>query len=176
MQWTAGNHKSLEHKTEMSNRTAIWESLLDAEMNVKYWGYLARRFVKRERWLKIILAITTSSTILSLSVWQSHPSGPVILGVVNAVLAISLPFLHYSESIETMANLRGSWSQLSVEYDRLWQRAKKVDSDYENEFRLLKERTVQLSVLETRLPNDPKLVRRCQQEVCRARGLYQTSR
>src|SRR6266404_1114193 len=152
----------------MSTRTLIWESLLDAEMNVKYWGYMARRFVVREKWLKAALAITTSSVLLSLPLWQRFPSGPVYLAVVNAALALSLPVLNYSERIETMANLRGSWSQLRIEYDRLWQRAENTEAcskdEFENEFRLLRERTIQLSVTETRLPNDRKLVQRCQQE------------
>jgi hypothetical protein len=159
----------------MSTRTNIWESLLDAEMNVKYWGYLAKRFMFREKVSKVVLALTTSSVLLSLSLWQRFPLGPIILGVANTVLAISLPTLNYSERIQTMATLRGSWSQLSVEFDRLWQRAENIDSsskdEFENEFRLLKERTVQISVIETRLPNDRELVRRCQQEVRRARGL-----
>jgi hypothetical protein len=159
----------------MSTRTNIWESLLDAEMNVKYWGHVARRFVVREKGLKVILALTTSSVLLSLPLWQRFPSGPILMAIVNAGLAVSLPILNYSERIETMANLRGGWSQLSVEFDRLWQRAKKTKSnsndDFENEFRLLKERTVQLNVMETRLPSDPALVRKCQQEVRRARGL-----
>jgi hypothetical protein len=30
-------------------------------MNVKYWGYLAQRFMTRERILKVSLALTTSS-------------------------------------------------------------------------------------------------------------------
>jgi hypothetical protein len=159
----------------MSTRTAIWESLLDAEMNVKYWGYLAKRFMFREKLSKVVLALTTSSVLLSLSLWQRFPLGPVILGAANTVLAVSLPILNYSERIQTMANLRGSWSQLSVEFDRLWQRAEKTEAscydEFENEFRLLKERTVQINVMETRLPNDRELVRRCQQEVRRARGL-----
>jgi hypothetical protein len=152
-------------------RTSIWESLLDAEMNVKYWGYLAERFVKRERALKITLALTTSGGLLSLSFWNSFPAGPVVLGVVNTVLACSLPILNYSGRIETMSGLRGSWAQLCIEYQRIWQQFGTLHSSCENEFRLLKERTVHLSVIETRLPNDRKLVQRCQREVIQSHGL-----
>jgi hypothetical protein len=149
-------------------RTPIWESLLDAEMNVKYWGCLARRLIARERALKIILAITTCSGVVSLSIWRNFPN---VLGVVSAVLACGLPILNYSERIEKMSNLRGSWSQLTMEYERIWQNVGTAQSNCENEFRLLKDREVGLNVIETGLPNDRKLVQRCQQEVRRARGL-----
>jgi hypothetical protein len=152
-------------------RTSIWESLLDAEMNVKYWGYLAERFVKKERALKITLSLTTASGLLSLSVWNSFPAGPVALGVLNTILACSLPILNYSERIEAMSSLRGSWTQLCIEFQRVWQQIGSPNSSCENEFRLLKERIVHLSVIETRLPNDRKLVQRCQQEIIRSHGL-----
>ncbi len=155
--------------------TTVWEALLDAEMNVRYWGYLAKRFAGREKSLKIALALTTSSTILSLPVWERLSYGSIVLGLLgllNAVLACILPILNYSERIETMANLRGAWSQLSIELARLWERESSSSiSDSENEFRLLMERTVSLVVLESRLPNDRILVRKCQMEVRRSRGL-----
>src|SRR5882724_983128 len=126
-------------------RTVVWESLLDAEMNVRYWGYLAKRFAGREKSLKIALALTTSSTILAHPLWQRLSYGPIAIGILNALLACGLPVLNYSERIETMANLRGSWSQLSIEFGRLWQRESSSSiSDCENEFRLLIERTVPL--------------------------------
>src|SRR5258708_3665720 len=104
----------------MSNqRSVVWDSLLDAEMNVRYWGYLAQRFASRERCLKIALAVSASGTLLALPLWKQFPAGPVALGIVNATLACSLPILNYSERIETMANLRGSWSQLSIEFGRV---------------------------------------------------------
>lgn len=155
-------------------RTSVWESLLDAEMNVKYWGCLARSFVVRERALKIAIALSASSALLSIPLWQRYPLGPVFLGVVNTVLACSLPFLNYSERIETMANLRGSWSQMSIEYERLWQEIQDSGPrNFENELRLLRERTVQLRMIETRLPDSRRLVQRCQQEVLQSRGLGQ---
>jgi hypothetical protein len=154
-------------------RASVWEYLLDAEMNVRYWGYLVQRFMRREKVLKITLAFTSSSTILSLHWWQRFPDVPVGLGALNAAVAIILPILNYSERIETIANLRGSWRQLCIEYERLWQRAYTGDSlsECENELRLLKDRTVQLGNIESRQPDDRKLVRRCQQEVKQARGL-----
>lgn len=156
-------------------RTSVWESLLDAEMNVRYWGCLARRFVVRERALKIAIAVTASSALLSIPLWQQHPLGPILLGLLNTILACSLPFLNYSEQIETMANLRGSWSQMGIEYERLWQEIQDSEPrNFENELRLLRERTVQLKVIETRLPNNRRLVQRCQLEILQSRGLGQT--
>lgn len=151
----------------------MWEDLLDADTNVRYWGCLVKRFMWREKALKITVALTSSSALLSLHWWERLPNVPVGLGALNAVLAIILPSLNYSERIDAMANLRGSWRQLYIEYERLWRRASDGDilSECENELRLLKERTVQLVNIESRLPNDRKLVRRCQQEVKQARGL-----
>jgi hypothetical protein len=54
---------------------ALWDSMLDAEMNVLYWTYRCAREQQWTKTLKIIVLVTASGTALaSLSVWKSYPT------------------------------------------------------------------------------------------------------
>jgi hypothetical protein len=154
-------------------RTAIWNALLDAEMNVRYWRCLARKDVLTEKALKIVLALTSSGAFLAI--WASNPGVVKVLSAISTILAISLPILNLSERVETMAGLCGKWTQMSIEYDRLWLRSNsEPQGNYETEIRLLKERTIELRTVEAKLPYDNKLIQRCQREVLMARGIIRS--
>ena len=40
--------------------------MLDADMSARYWKYLVQRYSKKEKTLKIVLAIMSSVTIMTL--------------------------------------------------------------------------------------------------------------
>ena len=42
-------------------RKAIWGSMLTADMNARYWKSLVRRYVQRDKGLKISLALIVTS-------------------------------------------------------------------------------------------------------------------
>ena len=54
-------------------RKLIWKALLDADMNVRYWKYMAQRLVKRDCNTKIFLAVMSSSTVGSWWIWEDIP-------------------------------------------------------------------------------------------------------
>ena len=57
-------------------RKEIWNSMLDADMNARYWGELSRTYYSREKWAKIFLAVMASNgslQTLRLPPGQVHP-------------------------------------------------------------------------------------------------------
>ncbi len=65
---------------------AIWDSLLDADLNIRYWGYLSRRYYCINRFIKIFLAIIASGTVAS---WESSSRGGTMTGGRSKELCLS---------------------------------------------------------------------------------------
>ena len=56
------NNQNREEKRQNIGRR-IWESMLDADLNARYWKYIGRKQFKKNKLLKIALAIVSVSTI-----------------------------------------------------------------------------------------------------------------
>jgi len=150
----------------------LWESMLDADMNARYWGHLARRYERREMRIKVFLAATSSVTVAGWVLWKHAPLFWQVLSGISALLAIALPILNYSQRIAIMADLRAKWMHLRVEYDRLWAEwSSAPEAQPDPILRLLKAREIEFSKVEATLPRDPKLIRQCQREVRASRGI-----
>jgi len=50
-------------------RETIWDSMLDADMNVRYWAGLGRCYYKKDITYKIFLAAMSSGTVASWGIW-----------------------------------------------------------------------------------------------------------
>jgi hypothetical protein len=88
------------------HRKLVWDSLLDADMNARYWGHLARRYQRREMRTKIFLAITSSGAVAGWTLWSRWPQVWHVLSGVSMVVAVALPVLNYSQIIEGVSELR----------------------------------------------------------------------
>ena len=51
-------------------RSSLWSSMLDIDMNQRYYGHLCRRYARRELFLKIFVAVTSSTSIASWKLWS----------------------------------------------------------------------------------------------------------
>ena len=102
-------------------RKAIWEAMLDADFNVRYWGDLSRRYSERDNYTKIFLALMSSSTVASWGIWNEVNILWKILFSISSVTAIIFPFLNLQKKIGEMSNLRGKWSRISRAYENLWE-------------------------------------------------------
>ena len=154
-------------------RKAVWNSMLDANMNVRYWKYLTQRYSIRERVLKILLAITSSGTVAGWTIWSKVPELWQSLSSLSALIAIALPILNYPKLIETMADLSGKWWEVKREYEDYWislEAGESFDS-ISPRYNKTKSKEDVLVKTESRLPYDEKLLRKCQEEVLRSRGL-----
>ncbi len=156
----------------MSTRALVWESMLDADLAVRYWGALARSFARRERWGKIFLACTSSATVAGWVIWAKSPVAWKVLSGLSALIAIALPYLDYRGNADKMLELVRNYAQQLVKLEILWLR---VDSTPEgqiiDELQKLRDSETQWATVVATLPQKREFVLRCQQEVRKARGL-----
>lgn len=97
-----------------------WDLLLTAEMNVRYWEKMSRKYDKREKNAKIFLAVMSSGTVAAWGVWEHNDYFWKILSGVSAVIAVALPILNWTKTIEAMVNAKHEWEKISTDYDMLW--------------------------------------------------------
>ena len=154
-------------------KKAIWESMLDADMNARYWRYLVRRYSARDSGLKIFMAVMASGTIAGWGLWESIPWLWKSLSSISAVVAISLQILNYQKQIGQMSFLAGKWGELRIEYEDLWVRVRNNTNPkvIENAYRKYRRIESALQEEESKLPEDKELIEKCFNEVKKARGL-----
>ena len=155
-------------------RKAIWEAVLDADFNVRYWGHLSRRYSARDNYTKIFLALMSSSTVASWGIWNEVNILWKILFSISSVTAIVFPFLNLQKKIGEMSNLRGKWSRISRAYENLWENLLlgPTTTELVEEYRRIRnemEGEEDNTILD--LPHDKKLIQRCRDEVLESRGL-----
>lgn len=154
-------------------RKTIWKSLLDAELNVRYWKKLVQRYTKYDRLLKIFLAAISSGAVAGWSLWGDYPWAWKFLSSSSALVAIALPILNFQRQIESMSLLCGKWFELKVAYEEQWRKindssdTKQIEAAYNR----TKKHEAQLVQKETKLPHDEKLLQECFSEVKTAYGI-----
>lgn len=141
--------------------------MLDADMNVRYWGALGRKYTGHEKYIKVFLAIfSSSSAIASWSVWATHPGIWRVLVSLSALLAIALPILNLSGTAEKAVDQKGKWTRLLSENEILWAKLEKdPDMDIEREFRSIQEAMAQTGKDDATIPLDNGLRQQAYDEV-----------
>lgn len=159
----------------------IWEGWLTADMNKRYWAEMARRYQWREVGANVLIAVTSSTTVLTWIIgkqidfywlegfWET-------LSIVAAVMAVSLPILNYSSKIASMVELVVKWKDIESAYESLWIRLPELSTpDALEELTQNRTKESEISSSEARLPYDKRLQERCQKEVIESRQGYQRS-
>lgn len=156
---------------EQSHRVTLWEAMLDAEMNVLYWDFLCRRFTNWDRWLKFIIALTSSGTaIAAWSLWAQHPATWKIVTGASCVISVYHSFFFHSERITKVSSLVATWKEVKIKYQLLWEENPALDSkEAWDSFESTKLREAQID--ESVVPKDEKLLQMVYQQVLTARGL-----
>jgi len=157
-------------------RTDIWESMLDIDMNSRYYGCLARRYSWYDKLSKIFVAATSSTSIASWSLWNqtsdwmSYQTLWQVFTAVSAVAAVALPILDFPKEIEKMASLKSAYAALLPEYQRLWRQLSQLTADEaERRYAGIQLRENDLSHMEANVKRDTRLILQCQNCVERAR-------
>jgi hypothetical protein len=157
-------------------RTAIWNALLTADLNVRYWFEIRNSYNRRDVTTKIFLAATSSSTVATWGIWAEIGWLWRSLSAASALLAVALPILNWTKKIADMADLHGAWVQIRNQYDALWRRMESnqlTDSEVEAAFESIQTREAQAESSETRISarRNAKLIEKCYREVLRSRNL-----
>ena len=99
--------------------TVIWNSASDAELNVRYWDHLCRRYYVIDRVIKIFLAVISSSTVAGWGFWKVADVVWKALYGVSTVTALALPILDFRGKTQIIAKVGEKWAQVFVQYDIL---------------------------------------------------------
>ncbi len=166
---------------EDSIRQVIWEAALDADLNLRYWDHLSRRYSAWDKYAKIFLAIMSSSTVAGWGIWNeinilwTDLSLWKGLSAISAVTAIALPILDWQRKIGEVSNLKGKWSRISRAYENLWEDLllDRTGTELVGEYRRVRdEMEGEEDNTAPDLPlNKRKLIKRCYDEILESRGL-----
>jgi hypothetical protein len=161
-------------------RVAVWDGLLTADMNVRYWNEIGYRYSRNDTWTKIFLAATSSSTVATWGFWTQISWAWKSLSALSALLAVALPILNWNRKVSAIADLHGRWIQIRNEHETLWRRMESgavSEAEAETTFQNIrnKEAEAETHELAAILKRDKRLVDTCYQEVLVARGIQQSS-
>ena len=94
--------------------TSIWGSMLDADMNERYWAQLSRNYHQKNKSIKIFLALMTSGTVASWSIWDEVDILWKVLSAIAAAISIAFPILKLEIMIERMSVLKGCFIPTNI--------------------------------------------------------------
>lgn len=150
----------------------IWRAKLKADLNRRYWEKLSRDYFSFGNYAKIFLALMTSGTVASWSIWIELESLWKTLSSIAAVLSIILPILKIESLLDKMANLKGEWTQLHNEYNFLWiSRERKNEEELQENYRRLKQKEAEIEKKEIQLPYKVSNILKIQNEIKCSLGL-----
>lgn len=150
-----------------------WASLLDSDLNSRYWRLMALRYSRREGHAKILLAVAASTTVASWSLWVEVKWLWQTLSAISALVSIALPIIDAPKKVETMIKAQTEWLKLMHEYEELWRsRQTLTEKSFSSKLMELKKREVEVSEKTAKLPSDDDgLAESCYAEVVKSRGL-----
>ena len=149
--------------------------MLDAEYNVKVTDRLGKKYYKYDMSSKILLAFTTSSSFLSLTICGYSPILLEFLAALSAIIAIVIPIVNLPKSMQILVGRAVKWEELSFKYNWLWEDRNsynegdlkaKYDQIKNEEFRFIKKEEVAFH-----LSLSMKEKEECQKEVLKSKGL-----
>lgn len=159
----------------INQKRNIWEAMLDADLNRRYFGYLYADYHRADLIIKSMLAIFSSSTVASWAFWE-YSAGGVLwksCSAIVTVIAIVSPFLNLANKLELSARLKSEYGNMYSDYRKIYYAGRSQDKRRIGEIVLmLGEREHELALLEEILPvNKLGLISKCQDEVLAAHGL-----
>ena len=156
-------------------REAVWNAMLDADMNHVYWSCLSRRYYDREKAIQIFLALFSSSAVAGWALLMDVDLLWKALSALSAGIAIVLPILNWQKQIEVMSAIAGKWFHLKIDYESLWLDVQPSASNeivtVRQRFEELRKREVEINGSASNLPDDRELADRASADVMKRRGM-----
>ena len=103
-------------------REEVWDAMLTAEYNSRYWEHLFKRYYRRQKVAEIFLAVTSSSSVAAWSIWRNIDLVWQCLAALSTLVAVTLPILNYKKHIADLSEILSQWVQIDAEYELLWVR------------------------------------------------------
>jgi len=101
------------------DRKMISDQLLDAMWGAKYIKSVSTLYGRADLGLRIFIAVTTSSTVISWAFWSSIPQIWQGISIISTVLAIASPLLKLSDKLESFGQIYGHFAKIETATDKL---------------------------------------------------------
>jgi hypothetical protein len=150
------------------------ESLLDADMNCRYWDEIMRRHIAWETKTRVWQMVLTSGTLTALvgSIqWPWVDWIARVVGLAATVLSIRLFVLSTQKPLEKLSKIKRVYLTRMVEYEILYTRLAQGESatvlqpQFESKLRSQED----VSAEEAFFPEDDPLLRKCHGDAVRTR-------
>ncbi len=130
----------------------VWENMLAAEARSLYFADLASSYTRRKQLItgvSFFLSSGAAATLLGkLPSWI-----PLTLSTVVALTNAYSMAVSLDKKIATMVKLHSAWSQISIEYDRLWNHQSEEEAEAQLE-RIVRQEKEPSELAATEAPND----------------------
>jgi hypothetical protein len=157
---------------------ALWNAMLDSEMNALYYGYIARKHERLERLFQIFVTVLTTGSISTLQLWKTQTSWFKwswifdILSVVAIVISVSLPFVNFNKIANNASNLRIAFKLFTNKYESLWIKRNSLPEELLHEqFMAIKNDEIKQTNIDANMHRDIKLLEKCQDEIIKTKNL-----
>lgn len=157
----------------------LWREMLNSEMNSEYFGALASRFSRWDKWSKIFLAITSSGVVAGWTIFNDpakYPYGETAWHIASGlatITAIALPIFNPSKKAEWATALKVAYQSVANDYEFIWlRRESQTDDKLLDETRKGTMKEKALSNMEIHFPErNEKLLKKCQKAIIKRRNL-----
>jgi len=156
-------------------RKLIWESMLSADMQTRYWGKAVARRERLELWLTVAVTVLAVGTV---STWIGRMSPEILQAssVLTAATSTALTLLKLSGRLELMANIAAQCNGILSAYERLWAALPSIsDGEALEQHKDLQARGQEVYKHAIKIHTSDRRVSQTQREVLRARGLQAAS-
>jgi hypothetical protein len=153
-------------------REEVWDSMLTADYNSRYWEYLFKRYYRRQKVAEIFLAVTSSSSVAAWSIWRDINLLWQCLAGSSTLVAVILPILNYKKQIADLSEILSQWVQIRAEYELLWfdiEHGTPTRDHVIDQYKKLKRREIEVDKITSSIPDDERLLDLCRQQVINAR-------
>lgn len=151
-------------------KTAIWDQMVETDRAARYYGYLAGKLARREKWASI--ATTTLAVVSAYSVANSLVADGngwlwIAIGFSTVTVAASVfPLVfRYGGTISSAAYSQTRLAALSAKCRELWLVRDIIDTDQAlSRWRALEKEQSEITAFQSAKPLDRKLARATEKE------------
>ena len=150
-----------------SERERLWRSLLDSDLNHRYWYIQARRYYLSSRLIKMLTVLFASLTFVGLSIGVFPKHILLLLAGSAAILTVMDVFFRFDQLQTRARTLAKGWTGLNHSYRKLWSITTEDDfGRLRKELEALRRIEIEITSSTDFLPRrDPKLIQKLYEEI-----------
>jgi hypothetical protein len=104
----------------------LWERMLEADLNQRYYAELATDYRRDDMNLKILIALMSSGSVAALAFWKETIWSHIweLLTALTTIAAVASPILNLSDKYQKSFNISIQFIDILSQYETLLARSK----------------------------------------------------